>query len=407
MDPIELKKLVDEVRKANEALEAGKGNAAELTAKIAKMEAKLNEAETENQKLVGSLAAKDKADAAMAEKIAGLEKTMHRFPAGSPQAAQASAEMKAFEKYVHLGKSAMTPEEHKLLQASTFENSELKTMQTNVDPDGGFLAPAEYLLEILKNITLISPIRQFARVRKISAPAQRLFRRNTLVGSYWTGEAQNFTPSNSKYGMPEIPLHSLTGEVQITTKDLYGSAFNMENEINSDLVESFAATESAAFINGNGKAKPLGIMASPDVEVVNSGVANGIVADNFDSLYGKIKTGYMPIYGMNRLTISVIRKMKDSQGRYLFEAGNLAAGIPNQIKGERYVEMPHMPDIGAGLLPIMYGDLGKGYQIVDGLTLSILRNPYRTSGSVIFTAERFVGGQVVLPEAIKFLKCSA
>ena len=406
MDEKQIAQLLADLRKANEQLVAGQGVASEHKEKISKIEKALEANEAENAKLVAAIAAKDKAAGELKDRIDGMEKTLKRFPNGSTEVGQASMAMKAFEKYVHYGAGKLTDDERKLLADVTSENSEIKTLSTDVDPDSGYLAPAEYLLEILKKITLISPVRQFARVRKVSAPSQRMFRRDTLVTSYWTGEAKTFVASNSKYAMPEIPLHSLTGEVNITTKDLFGSAFNMENEINLDLIEEFARAESESFVTGNGKSKPSGFTLNSDIEVVNSGVANGIVADNFDSLYGKIKTGYKPIYGMNRLTISVIRKMKDSMGRYLFEQGNLAAGIPNQIKGDPYVEMPHMPDIGANLYPIVYGDFSKGYQIVDGLTLAILRNPYRTSGLVIFTAERFVGGQVVMPEALKLLKCS-
>ena len=407
MTPEQIAQLLADLRKANEQLIAGQGVASEHKEKIAKIEKALETSEVENQKLMASIAAKDKEQTAIKERMDNLEKTAKRFPNGSSEKEQANVVMKAFEKYIQHGPLRMTDDERKLLAGVTSENSELKTMQTDVDPDGGYLAPPEYLMEILKKITLISPIRQFARVRKVSSPTERVLRRDSLVTSYWTVEgASTFTGSNSKYGMPEIPLHSLTGEVTITTKNLWGSAFNIENEINSDLIEEFARAESEAFVDGNGKSKPQGILNNSDIETVNSGVANGLVFDNFHSLYGKIKTGYKPVYGMTRLTVSVVRKMKDSMGQYLWQAGNVAAGIPNTINGEPYIEVPHLDEIGANKYPVMYGDLNKGYMIADGLTLAILRNPYRLSGKVIFTAERFVGGQVVMPEAIKLLKCS-
>jgi HK97 family phage major capsid protein len=56
--------------------------------------------------------------------------------------------------------------------------------------------------------------------------------------------------------------------------------------------------------------------------------------------------------------------------------------------------------------PILFGDLRRGYTIVDRVSLSVLRDPFTqaTSGNVRFIARRRVGGQVVLPEALRRLK---
>ena len=60
------------------------------------------------------------------------------------------------------------------------------------------------------------------------------------------------------------------------------------------------------------------------------------------------------------------------------------------------------------MTPIAFGDLRRGYTIVDRIQLSVLRDPFTqaTAGKIRFIARRRVGGQVVLPEAIAKLKCS-
>jgi HK97 family phage major capsid protein len=70
--------------------------------------------------------------------------------------------------------------------------------------------------------------------------------------------------------------------------------------------------------------------------------------------------------------------------------------------------MIDMPDIGAGLYPVAYGDFMRGYYIVDRVGMTMIRDEFTlaTSGKVRFTYTRRVGGKVVLPEAIIKLKCS-
>jgi len=65
-----------------------------------------------------------------------------------------------------------------------------------------------------------------------------------------------------------------------------------------------------------------------------------------------------------------------------------------------------MPAIGAGNLGIAFGNFAEGYQIVDRVGLSILRDPFTTKGFVKFYTRKRVGGGAVNFEAVKFLKFS-
>ena len=112
----------------------------------------------------------------------------------------------------------------------------------------------------------------------------------------------------------------------------------------------------------------------------------------------------------NRSTLAAIRKLKDTAGQYVFQAGMmLTAGVPNTILGYAYVEAPDMPNVGADTKPIVFGDFARGYVIVDRVNLSVLRDPFTqaASGNVRYVARRRVGGQVVLAEAIRTMTVAA
>jgi HK97 family phage major capsid protein len=97
----------------------------------------------------------------------------------------------------------------------------------------------------------------------------------------------------------------------------------------------------------------------------------------------------------------------DNNKQYIWLPG-VAGSVPNTILGATYVEMPDMPNEGAGNFPIAVGDFYKGYRIIDRALLSVLRDPYTiaSTGQILYRARKRVGGAVVLGEAIAKLKCS-
>lgn len=361
--------------------------------KVAKIEADLDKQEKTNQETTLKIQQLENEKKDIADKYDVLEKRLSRLPSGSEEKQIASEKKKAFEKWLKFGDKNLTADE-------------LKYIRTDNDPQGGYFYPFEVSAEINKNITEISPIRQLARVRTVNAPGDTSFKRDTLVSTYWTGEGEAFTESQSLYGKLDIPIHGITAKVRMTTKALMSPIFNMENEINADVTESLAQKEGAAFVSGNGVKKPEGFMFNTDVASINSGDASAITFDNIIDLAGALKTGYSPVYLMNRTTVAYVQKLKSSTGAYLWQAGNVAGGVPNRINGYPYVEVPDMDNVSAGLYPVAFGDLRRSYLIIDGVLMTVLRNPWREDGFVHFTTEKFTGGLVVLPEAIKKLKVS-
>ena len=66
---------------------------------------------------------------------------------------------------------------------------------------------------------------------------------------------------------------------------------------------------------------------------------------------------------MNKRTEVAIRKLKDSDGQYLWNP-SLIDGMPSTFGGYRIVKAPSAPDIASSAFPVMYGAL-KDYAIVD------------------------------------------
>ncbi len=288
--------------------------------------------------------------------------------------------------------------------------TEYKALSVVPDTAGGFLAPSEYVREIIKAETEISPVRSLVRVRQTAAKSIMIPKRTGQFSAVWVAEQGTKSETTGlTYGVEEIPTHEVYALIDISNQMLEDSAFSMEGEISMEASEQFAVAEGAAFVSGTGVGRPQGFLTNASVLTTNSGAATTITADGLLSLKYAIKSAYQATAAwlMARATISSVRKLKDGNGNYLWQPG-LAQGRPNTLDGDPYVEVSDMPVEGAGLKPVAYGDWRRAYTWVDRIAMEMLRDPYTqaTSGNVRFIVRKRVGGFVTLPEAIRVLVCS-
>jgi HK97 family phage major capsid protein len=394
----DMKKLYDEqeklVKDIRAELDSKKAETAESKSKVEKMEARLQTMEAKAQEATIEYQKQKEAALAQKEVIDQLQAKLFRAPAGKDEK---SAHYKAFEKFVKIGEKSLSVDE-------------LKYLRTDNSAQAGVLAPTEMLLEIIKNITEISPMRTVARVRPTTRSGIELPKRTSAMAGGWVGEGGLQTESESSYGENVILTKELSAYAIISHKQLNDSVFNMESEINQDLIETFAQLEGRAFVSGTGIKQPMGFLnnATLKAATTHSGVADNIDSDTILDVTGQLKTGYNPVWLLNRKTVSKIRQLKSGLGEYVWQGG-LANVVPNTIAGFPYVLMPDMDDIGAGKFPMAFGDFKRGYTIVDGMQLIMIRDEYSLAkyGKVQFVGLKSVGGDVTLVEAIQLYECAA
>lgn len=386
--------MTDFEQKHMEALEAlRKGVSKEMEEKIHSL---LDAQEEKNQAKLKEIQAKAAKTEELEEKMNSLEADLKRGIGGEEKQAK-TQELKGFEALLKKG------------LVNTRGSEEFKYLRSDNNEDGGYLAPYEYMNEIIKKITEISPVRSVARVIPTSSKEVRIPKRTGLVSGGWVGEGQTASQSNSTYGDETLRAEKMMVYTDITLELLRDAAFDMRREITSDIAEDFAKLEGAAFVNGNGVNKPEGLLSNADVGFTVSGNATGLTADCLYEVQGEIPTGYNLTWMFNRKTLHKhIRTLKDGQGQYLFQPNLGSSDMPNTVAGLPYVLANDMPDVGAGLFPIIVGDYRKAYYIVDNQNIEFLEDPYTqaTSGKRRFIVFKRTGGQVVLSEALKKIKIS-
>jgi HK97 family phage major capsid protein len=406
MENNEIKSAVDnignafeEFKKANDerldALEKGESYDGLLDDKLAKIESKLDAFEDVNQKITQANLNQEN----LKEQVSNLETVLKRPNAGL-ETKQIDETLQAFDAYCRKGFDALSEAEKKALTVSN-------------DSTGGYLAPPEYVKELIKDVTEISPIRSIARVRSTGQRSIQIPKRTGQFSAQWVAESGTRSETTGyQVGLEEIPAHEYYAMVDISEQDLEDSVFNLEAEMQSEFAEQFAKAEGTAFVSGNAVGKPEGFMTNSSVSEVVSGAGAALTGDGLISLVHSIKSEYSrnATFVFNRSTLAEIRKLKDTAGQYVFQAGMmLTSGVPNSVLGFPYIQATDMPSVGAGNFPIAFGDFSRGYMIVDRIAMAVLRDPFTqaTSGNVRYIARRRVGGQVILPEALVKQKVSA
>lgn len=339
-----------------------------------------------------------------------IETRLARPPVAAPTtetAPAATAVKAAFMAWCRRGLDGCTPEQRQLLlqAGGPAESKALSTAQGTE-----FLAPPEFATEILAGVAELSPIRSIAQVQTTTAKSKKIPKETGTFDARWIAKTGTRTETTGQtFGMEEVPTHELYALVDVPFEDLEDAGVNLESYLVGKFAERFGVAEGKAFILGDGAGEPEGLLTNTAIASVNSGSASAITADGLIDLYFSLKDAYArnARWVLRRSTIAAIRKLKDSQGNYLWQPG-LAGALPATILDRPYVEAVDMPAVAANAYPVLFGDFGRGYLVLDRVQLSVQRDPYSqaASGAVRFHARRRVGGQVVVAEAIKKLRIS-
>lgn len=347
-------------------------------------------------------------EAAMEAKAAALEAAildlkLPRSPGGKsemdvrPELRKFFSESKSFDRFLKVG-------EEKMAEAET------KGLATDSSTAGGFLLPTEMSSTMIELNVLYSPIRQIADVMTISSGDSLEIPKegSTAFTAQWISEraARSETTAGS-FAMVRIPTHELEANPWVTQKMLDDSAINVEQYIAKKLGEQFGKAEGVAFCTGSGVGRPEGIETAAGITPTVVTATNVFTAALLLDFQHTLEEPYASraTWVAKRAMYGKIRQLTAATDNFLWQPG-LAAGEPPTLLGRPYIAANDVSGtLGTDNDKLVYfGDFKAGYKIVDRMGVRVLRDPYTNKPNVEFTTYKRVGGQVVLPEAIKIGK---
>lgn len=294
-----------------------------------------------------------------------------------------------------------------------------ETRAMTVAADGGAIVPEQLASQIQNRVRDISPIRSIANVVNVSSADFTIPVNLRGSTSRWSGESGDRNPETAT---PTIRAVKPTfGEVNafpvVSNHLIDDSAYDVGGFIVNNAASDFAEAEGAAFIGGNGTDKPTGFLAvTPEaaddatrtagaLQFVETAATGAITADDLVDLVYKARAGYRAngVFVMNSKTASIVHKLKDGDGRFLW-SDSLAAGQPPRLLGYAVVIAEDMPDVATGAFPIAFGDFKAGYTIADRTGVRLIRDEVTRKGFTGFYLSKRVGGIVTDDAAIKLMK---
>jgi len=357
------------------------------------LKTRLEAAEAEAKKLGDETGETKTVIERLQDKLDEVETKLQRPPVGDDEPEQ--LESKAFGEWLRKGH---LPEEYKAT-----------LLATDDEVRGGIWIPENIRTNIITRIVDTSPVRELATVETISQGNTLTFPRqsSTRFACGWIGERASVTQTNVATMEAEtIPVHEMYAEPFTTQQLLEDAAYDVEGWMQRELAREFGFLEATAFVSGTSIGQPEGLLTNADVAHTAAGSTSVISADCLIDLQMSLQEPYQAnaTWLAKRTTIRDWRKLKDGQGRYIWEPSSIAAGYPATLLGRPYREAADMPAATSALFPVLYGDFRAAYVIVDRTGMTTLRDPYTNKPFVVYYTRRRVGGQVVAPWAIKKLE---
>lgn len=175
--------------------------------------------------------------------------------------------------------------------------------------------------------------------------------------------------------------------------------------------QGIALNANPDLVNGNGTGKPRGITNNTVGVTLTSGQTTTISsADSIVDLFHSLAPPYRDTatWLLHDDTLKVVRKIKGSDGQFVFKAGT-EPGKPDLILGRAAYADPGMPAPAANAKTVYFGDVKANYLVryAGPVSIKVLTQLYAANGYVGFRVDRRMDGDIIDTAAGRVLQQSA
>jgi HK97 family phage major capsid protein len=142
------------------------------------------------------------------------------------------------------------------------------------------------------------------------------------------------------------------------------SIFNMEQLLGELLGERLGRRANTELTTGDGTGDPNGVVTASTLGKTAASTT-AITFDELIDLFHSVDPAYRASPKARFMfadgTLAKIRKVKDGDGSYIWQMGNVQTGAPGTLLGVPYSVNQAMPAATTGLKSVVFGDFGKYY----------------------------------------------
>ena len=278
------------------------------------------------------------------------------------------------------------------------------TLREGSDGEGGYLVPDEFERRIVQAMAEKNVMRKLGTV--MQTERTMTFPIGKGIGfAEWVPEEGEFPIVAAEFDEVKLGAHKVATSIRVSDELLEDSVFDLEEFIIKEFAQRIGEAEEAAFIHGDGLAKPLGIIHQLEREVITE-KAGKISTDDLLDLKHAIPSKYRKdaVFLMHDSTLRELFKLRTGEGQYIWYE-NPKKNIPLAIFSHRVIICPSMPTIDSGKPPILFGDF-KHFVIGDRKHRRIKRltEVHAQQGQVAYIMSQRVDAKLLDRNAVAALK---
>lgn len=263
---------------------------------------------------------------------------------------------------------AVVQEQKKRMSPALQNDIEQRAMSIGTPSEGGYLVPEGFSGEIEKQMEDWGDMWREGMTRQLRTTTGNKIPWPTLNYTAERGElhTENGSVTNDgTTGVPVIGIKELDAYVYnspivpISIELLQDSFFDVESLLAELFGESLGRTVNEVLTTGDGSAKPQGILSGAS-SGVTAASTTAIDPDELLDLQHSVDPAYrrspMCKWQFNDTVLLALRKLKDGDGNYLYQMGDIRVGEPSTLLGKPYAINSAMPNPATATTPVLFGD---------------------------------------------------
>lgn len=285
--------------------------------------------------------------------------------------------------------------------------------QSTTSSAGGYMIPVEMANVLDKTLAMWGPMYDEAICTVITTPSGNQITIPTVDDT--SGAMAKHTEATAltddggvdvTFGQKTLDAYAYDTEwIRFSYELVQDSMFNVEQTLGELLGERIARRVNTELTTGDGTGDPNGIVTASSLGKT-AAATGAITPDELVDLLHSVNPAYRASpkarWMFNDTTLAAIRKLKDGDGTYIWQMGDIRSGEPGTLLGYGYSVNQAMASIATGNKVALFGDFSKYWvRKVGGPVLGIRRETYWPDLGIAGIVR--VDGELLQSTAVKHL----
>lgn len=261
--------------------------------------------------------------------------------------------------------------------------------------------PSTFLAQLIEPMREFSPLYAAGATVLTTASGEemKLPRLATFGAAVAATEATQIGGTDPTFGQLSFKAYKYGQYMGVSQELIEDSAIDIEGLVSRLIGENVGYLFGQKLSVGVGTTEPLGLATAATAGVTGAGVTP--TADELIDLQESVLSPYQVNSSWIGSGTKAIRKLKDGEGRYLWQP-SLIAGQPDMLLGRPYFRDPYMDAPGAGKKSLLYGDVSRYWvRMVNAVRVERSEHFLFGSDQIAFRGIVRGDGNLVDPGAVK------